>query len=411
MVPSPIVVLGAGLAGSSAVESLRREGYEGPITLVGMEAHLPYERPPLSKEVLREGRSLEQLITHDRDWYVEQKIETELNTRAIKIHPQDRLVELADGKMLKASGVLVATGSLPRRLPFPLHERIQYLRTYEDAVRIRNRLRPGNRMVVIGGGFIGAEVAAAACTCGVQVVMVELLDVPFSQVLGVRIGEIIADIHRQKGVDVRTGRHVTDIRITDRGVVVTTNKQENLEADFVVIGVGVIPNDEVARRSGIHRDDGIVVDAGCATSLPQVYAAGDVASLDHPLFGHHLRVEHYDSAIKQGRVAARNMLGQNAALTEPPWFWSDQYEFNLQYAGHAPHWEEVIVRGSPESRNFTAFFLKNGRLLACFGLNKGSDVRIALRLVGRNVSSIIPKLNDAAGDLRSLALGVLRQEG
>jgi 3-phenylpropionate/trans-cinnamate dioxygenase ferredoxin reductase subunit len=398
--PSRIVVVGGGHAASSAVNTLRAEGYEGEIALISDEPHLPYERPPLSKAVLTEDRSIDELLTYTPEWYRERSVETILGRTAKRIDTADRIVELDDRQTVSADAILIATGSRPRTLPFGDDEQIRYLRTYADALRLREEIGEGRSVVVVGAGFIGAEVAAAARARGAEVTMLEMLDIPFSRVLGDDIGSVIGSIHREKGVDIRTGAGVSAIGRSNGLLIVKTTSGDEIEADVVVVGVGVIPNDELAQVSGLAIHDGILVDAGCATSAPGIYAAGDVVRHDHPLFGL-IRVEHYDSAVKQGAVAARNMLGGGVVHADPPWFWSDQYEHNLQYAGHASTYDEVILRGASDSGEMVAFFLSRDRLVGCFGLNRGSDVRVALRLVGRDVAEIKQDLRDERTDLRA----------
>jgi 3-phenylpropionate/trans-cinnamate dioxygenase ferredoxin reductase component len=383
------------------VLTLRRDGYDGRIVLVGEESQLPYERPALSKEVLTKGLQIEDILTVSQDWYVANGVETATGVRASEVRPRDGAVVLADGRWLASSGVLLATGAIPRRLPFEENDRVRYLRNYEDARAIYEWLRPGSRVIVIGAGFIGAEVAASAFAGGADVVMLEMLDSPFSRVLGDEIGRTVAEIHRDKGVDLRTGERVVRIETSSEGVLVTTSGGAHIEANVVVVGVGILPNDAIAQVSGIRTSDGILVDAGCATSAEKVFAAGDVVRQTHPMFGS-IRVEHYDSAIKQGSVAARNLVGGNESHTDAPWFWSDQYEHNLQYAGYPTAHDRLLLRGSPEDQEFSAFFLDHGRLAGCFGLNRGGDVRIGLRMLGADLTGVVEQLGDESVSLRTV---------
>jgi 3-phenylpropionate/trans-cinnamate dioxygenase ferredoxin reductase subunit len=396
------VILGAGLCGGAAAQALREEGFDGRVILVGEEPHLPYERPPLSKEYLRGEQAREDLFVHPETWYAEQDIDARLGVRATSIDAEGHTVTLSDGEHLPFDSLLIATGGRPRRLGGEPSERVLYLRTIEDADRIRARLSSGTRLVVVGAGFIGAEVAASARTIGADVTMLEALEVPLPKVLGDDLGKVYATIHRDQGVDLRTGEGVDSVEERDGAVVVRTTKGDVVEGDAVVVGVGIEPNTELAEEAGLQLTNGIAVDEFCRTSREGVYAAGDVADHFHPVFGLRIRVEHFDNAIKHGGHAARNMLGKLEAFDDPHWFWSDQYEYNLQYGGFAHEWDEVEVRGSLEERDFVAFFLKDGVLLAALGVNRGRDVRRAMKLVSARARPDPAKLRDEDIDLRTL---------
>jgi 3-phenylpropionate/trans-cinnamate dioxygenase ferredoxin reductase subunit len=256
---------------------------------------------------------------------------------------------------------------------------------------------------VVGAGFIGAEVTASAKRLGLEVTCLEMRDVPLERALGAEMGRVYAEIHRENGVDLRTGEGVESIRETDGGVVVGTTRGAAVEGDAVVVGVGIEPNVELAEAAGAKIENGIVVDEFCRTTVEGVYAAGDVANHWHPVFRRHVRVEHFDNALKQGAAAARSMLGKQEPYDDPHWFWSDQYDHNLQYAGHAAEWDEIVVRGSIESRNFVAFYLKDGALLACLGVNRGKDVRRAMKLIRGRGKPDPSVLRDEDVDLRTLA--------
>lgn len=396
------VIIGASLTAAAAAFTLRREGFDGRVVLVGEEPHLPYERPPLSKEYLRGEVTVDRLLVYPAAWYADHDVEARLGTPAARIIPADRTVELGDGRRVQADAVLLATGGRPRRLPAMGSERPLYLRTVEDAQRIATHLSPGRRLVMVGAGFIGAEVAASVRQAGTDVTMLEMLDVPLEHLLGKAMGQVCADIHRDHGVDLRTGERVESITDTADGVVVRTSTGATVEASAVVMGVGMVPNVEVAEASGIVTGNGVIVDEFCRTSLDGVYAAGDVANHYHPLYDRRMRVEHYDNALSQGAVAARNMLGRPEAYADPHWFWSDQYEHNIQYAGSAEHWDDLVVRGSVDDRSFVAFYLRDRRVQAVLGVNRGRDVRSAKRLVA-TVDVDPAQLRDENTDLRALA--------
>lgn len=400
------VIVGGGVTAAAAVVALRREGFDDAITIVGEERHLPYERPPLSKEWLRSDSSAPALGLYPPAWYDEQRVQTLLDVRAVRIHRGDRTVELADGTHLTADAVLLATGGRPRRLPGVIGvagNRIQYLRTVEDADQIAAHLAPGARVVIVGTGFIGAEVAAAARGRGAQVTALEMLDVPLAPLLGWDMGAVCAQIHREQGVDLRCGERVESIVQFDDGVLVATSSGAEIAGDVVVVGVGMVPNVEIANVSGIATDNGVVVDEYCQTSQAGVYAAGDVANHFHPLFGRRMRVEHYDSALRHGAAAAVNMLGGQQAFADPHWFWSDQYDHDLQFTGSTAAWDETVIRGSVDGRAFTAFYLLDGQLRAAFGVNAGRDVRGARDLLAHRCSPQPGQLRDPGTDLRRLA--------
>lgn len=396
------VVVGANLCGGTVVHTLRQEGFDGRIVLVGEEPELPYERPPLSKEYLRGEQPLDRLFLQPPPWYEQNDVEVRLGIRATEVDRAARTVELSDGERLDYDALLLATGGRPRRLPGEPLERVFYLRAIGDADRIRSELVAGRRVVVVGAGFIGAEVAASARALGVEVTCLEMLDVPLERALGKEIGGIYAEIHREHGVDLRTGEGVESIEETDGGVLVRTTQGAEIEGDAVVVGVGIKPNVELGESAGLKIDNGIVVDEFCRTSVDGIYAAGDVANHFCPVFGRHLRVEHFDNAIKHGSAAAHSMMGGTEAYDDPHWFWSDQFEHNLQYAGYAAEWDEIVTRGSTEDRNFVAFYLKDGVVLAALGLNRGKDVRRAMKLIRERAKPDPKHLRDEDVDLRKL---------
>lgn len=396
------VVVGANLCGGTAVHTLRQEGFDGRVVLIGEEPDLPYERPPLSKEYLRGEQSVESLFVQPASWYDDTGVDRRLGIRAISVDAGSRTVELSDGERVAYESLLLATGGRPRKLPGEPLPRVLYLRTVRDADRIRSELEPGRHLVVVGAGFIGAEVAASARTLGLEVTCLELLDVPLERALGKEMGRLYADIHREHGIDLRTGEGVESIEQTNGGVLVRTTRGAAIEGDAVVVGVGIEPNFELGESAGAKIDNGIVVDEFCRTSVDGVFAAGDVANHRHPVFGRHVRVEHFDNAIKQGAAAARNMMGQAEPYDDPHWFWSDQYDHNLQYAGHADSWDELVVRGSTEDRNFVAFYMEQGVVLAALGLNRGKDVRRAMKLIRTRARPDPVRLRDEDADLRTL---------
>lgn len=396
-----VVAVGAGQAAAVAARTLRRRGFDGRVILVGEESHRPYQRPPLSKEYLREGDD-DDLFLLSEDWCAAKDVELLLGTRVVRLDVDAQAVELSDGTRLVADAVLLTTGGRPRRLPGVQGERILYLRTLDDAQRISEHLGPGQRVVVIGGGFIGSEVAASARARGSDVTVLEMLDVPLQRVLGVEMGAACAEIHRRNSVDLLLGETVESVVENGDVVVVRTGSGAVVEGDVVVVGIGIEPNVELAEQAGLKVDNGIVVDEYCRTSIEGVFAAGDVANHYHPLFGRQLRVEHFDNASKQGAAAANNIIGRATVFDDPHWFWSDQYDVNLQYVGHADRWDEIVVRGSVEDLDFTAFYLVDGLLRAAFAVDRGDDIYLAKEMISAAVRPERDQLADLDVELADL---------
>lgn len=399
-----VVIVGASTAGASAAATLRREGFDGAVTLVGAERHPPYERPVLSKEYLRGEQSLP--LLHPASFWDEQGVETRFGVAATRLDPHEKVVELADGERLGYDRVLVATGGHNRRPPIPGIDLagVHGLRDVADADAIRADTRAGGRAVVVGMGFIGCEVAASLAMLGMEVTAVEPQPAPLATVLGDEVGQAVADLHRTHGVDLRLGDAVDRFEgHRDRLRAVVTRQGHRLETDVAVVGLGIRPATGLLEDTGVAVDDGVLVDAHARTSVEGVYAAGDVARFHHPLLGRRIRVEHWTNAVKQGAAAARSMLGVGEEYAEVPWFWSDQYDTSIQYAGHAPDWHELVVRGDLDARRFTAFYLAGGRLQAAVGFNRPRDVRAATRLIAAGVHPTVAELRDETTDLRQLA--------
>jgi 3-phenylpropionate/trans-cinnamate dioxygenase ferredoxin reductase component len=375
------------------------------VVLVGDEAHLPYERPPLSKEYLRGEVAFERALVRTFDFYAEQDIETRLGVRAVRLDPAEKIVELADGERLLFDKALIATGARNRRPAIAGLdlEGVYDLRTVDDADRIRTQALPGRKAVVVGMGFIGSEVAASLRQLEVEVAVVAPGSAPLERVLGQEVGGVLAEIHRERGVELHSGDSVDAFEGSGRVERVVTAAGRRIECDFAVIGVGVEPAAELAVGTGVEVDDGIVVDEYCRTSVEGIYAAGDVANHYHPVFERRIRVEHWDNALKQGPAAARNMLGKDEPYEEIPWFWSDQYDTNLQYAGFHTSWDELVVRGSLEGRSFVAFYCTDGRVLAAVAVNRGKDLRRSIPLIKARRPLEPAKLRDPDIDLRTLA--------
>ncbi|MEU7301422.1 FAD-dependent oxidoreductase [Streptomyces sp. NPDC007206] len=370
-----ITVVGASLAGLSTVRALRAQGYDGEIVVVGEERHAPYDRPPLSKDFLKGDLDAEALALGDADEYDDLDVHWLLGERAVRLDPAARTVTLAGGRHVRTEAVVIATGATARTLPGTDGlAGVHTLRTLDDAQALRAELLSGlPRVVVIGAGFIGAEVASTAHRLGLHVTVVEALDVPLERQLGRTMGRVCASLHSDHGVGLLCGTgvagllgdgRVTGVRLTDGRV---------LPADIVVAGVGVRPATDWLAGSGVEVDDGVVCDAGCATTVPGVVAVGDVARCPHPFTGRHARIEHWSSATEQGATAARTLLSgvPAAAPATAPYFWSDQYQVRIQLAGHvAPGAEPEVVDGDLDSRCFTAVYRREDTPVAVLSLNQ-----------------------------------------
>jgi 3-phenylpropionate/trans-cinnamate dioxygenase ferredoxin reductase component len=398
------VIVGASLAGATAAITLREAGADGTVTLIGAENELPYERPPLSKAYLRGDVPFDKALVRPAAFYAEHSIETIFGMRATRIDPSTRIVELEDHRQVPFDALLIATGGRNRRVSIPgaALEGIYGLRTVQDADRIRKEMVAGRRVVVVGMGFIGSEVTASLRQKGLDVVVIDPSKTPLFRVLGEAVGQTIADLHRAHGVRTIFEDTVAAFEGTRRVTHVITRSGLRLECDFVIVGIGIEPAVELLEGSGIHLDNGVVVDEYCQTNVSGVYAAGDIANHYHPIFNRRIRVEHWQNAIKQGAAAARNILGRRVPYDEIHWFWSDQYDANLQYAGFHTTWEQLIVRGRLDSDSYLACYVNDGRIDAVVGLNRAKDVRRVMPLIKSRRAVDLEQLRDEAVDLRSL---------
>jgi 3-phenylpropionate/trans-cinnamate dioxygenase ferredoxin reductase subunit len=398
------VILGASLAGATAAITLREEEAEGDVILIGAEPQPPYERPPLSKAYLRGEVPFDKALVRPAAFYAEHGIQTMFGTRATRIDPSARVVELEDHRRVSFDALLIATGGRNRTVSIPGVDLdgIYSLRTVQDADRIRAEMIAGRRAVVVGMGFIGSEVAASLRQKGLEVVAIDPSKTPLFRVLGEGVGQTIAKLHRDHGVRMIFEDTVAAFEGTRRVGCVVTKAGLRLECDFAVVGIGIEPAVEALADSGIHVDNGVVVDEYCQTNVSGIYAAGDVANHYHPIFDRRIRVEHWQNAIKQGAAAARNMLGRRIAYDEIHWFWSDQYDANLQYAGFHTQWEQLIVRGRLDSDSYLACYVNAGRIDAAVGLNRGKEVRRVMPLIKARRPVNLERLRDESVDLRSL---------
>lgn len=403
MRPSRIVVIGGGASSAAAVAELRKQGFDGSLTLVSAENTVPYERPPLSKGFLL-GTS-GQVPVKDAAWYEQASVELILGSRATRLDLAARTVTLSGGAVLGYDQLLLATGVRPRVLPGLDGDGVCYLRTGEDSAALRDRMTAARHIAVLGGGFIGCEVAAAAIRLGKRATILEALPTLLHRALGPELGDVVAGIHRDEGVDVRTGQQVLGIRPRRGGVRISTAAGD-VDADVLVVGVGTVPNTELAEQAGLPAGHGIEVDECFATAAPGIYAIGDVAAQHLPGHGRRVRVEHHDTAIRHGRVAARNMLGQREPFADVHWFWSDQFDHTISSAGLIPGSDgpgELVIRGSLEQRSFSAFSLDGDRVRAVISLNRPRDVLDVRRLIARDHSATAAQLRDESLPLKRLA--------
>lgn len=397
------MVIGGGAGSAAAVAELRKQGFDGSLTLVSAENTVPYERPPLSKGFLL-GTS-GQVPVKDAAWYEQASVELILGSRATRLDLAARTVTLSGGAVLGYDQLLLATGVRPRVLPGLDGDGVCYLRTGEDAAALRDRMTAAGHVAVLGGGFIGCEVAAAAIRLGKRATILEALPTLLHRALGPELGDVVAGIHRDEGVDVRTGQQVLGIRPRRGGLRISTAAGD-VDADVLVVGVGTVPNTELAEQAGLPAGHGIEVDECFATAAPGIYAIGDVAAQHLPGHGRRVRVEHHDTAIRHGRVAARNMAGQREPFADVHWFWSDQYDHTISSAGLIPGSDgpgELVIRGSLEQRSFSAFSLDGDRVRAVISLNRPRDVLDARRLIARDHSATAAQLCDESLPLKRLA--------
>jgi 3-phenylpropionate/trans-cinnamate dioxygenase ferredoxin reductase component len=365
------VIVGASLAGAKAAETLRAEGFEGRVVLIGAEPDRPYERPPLSKDYLRGEAGRDKVYVHEAGFYAEHDIELRLGCRAVGLDLSRSELALDNDERLRYHRLLLTTGAEPRRLAVPGGDLdgVLYLRSVEDSDALRERLERGGRVVVVGAGWIGAEVAASARERGLDVTVLDPMNVPLERVLGAEVGAIYRDIHADHGTNLLMG---TGVEAFEGGAAVErvrTSDGRALDCDFVVVGVGVEPRTQLAAQAGLTLDNGIAVDSRLRTSAPSVFAAGDVANAHHPFYGERVRVEHWANALNQGPAAARSMLGGDDEYDRVPYFFSDQYDVGMEYSGYARKWDRVVFRGDPAGREFIAFWLLDDRVVAGMNVN------------------------------------------
>ena len=399
-----IVVVGGGQAACQLVDSLRREGFERDIVLVSEEPHLPYQRPPLSKQFLAGELDESRLFMRKADYYEKQRIETRLGLRAVRLDRDWQSVELADGSQISFTGLALTTGARARPLAVPGAglDGVFYLRNIADVRAIRERMGTARRVVIIGGGFIGLEVAAVARKLGKEVCVLEFQNRLMPRVTVPFLSDYYYSLHTRHGVDIRTGTAVDAIEKLDAGLCVRCADGANHLADLIVVGVGVIPNIELARDAGLACDDGIRVDEFARTDDPRIVAAGDCTSHPNVLLARRLRLESVHNAMEQAKSAAATLCGKRLAYAQIPWFWSDQFDAKLQMVGLSQEHDQYVLRGSAESGKFSIFYYRGGELIAVDSINSPKDHLQARKLLTARISPSPEQAADVEFDLKSL---------
>ncbi len=401
---SGIIIVGAGHAAGQAAASLRQEGYAGGIRIIGDEPHIPYQRPPLSKQYLAGEQGLDRVYLRPEKFYADKGIAVQSGVRVEAIDPTARRVLTSEGDALAYDALLLATGSHVRRLDLPGSELdgVHYLRTIADTDAIKADMAPGKTVIVVGGGYIGLEVAAVCVEAGLLVRVLEMEQRVLARVTTPGLSEFYQSLHESRGVEILTSTLVTGFSGDGRVCAVRCGEQV-FAADLVVVGIGITPNTELAAAAGIACDNGIVVDAHCRTSDPNIYAAGDCTNHPNPLLNRRLRLESVPNAMEQARVAAANLCGTKREYASVPWFWSDQYELKLQMVGFSTDGEVEVVRGDKERNQFAVFHLKDGLVMAADAVNSPKEFMLCRRLIGRQVAPA--KLADPKTDLKALLDG------
>jgi 3-phenylpropionate/trans-cinnamate dioxygenase ferredoxin reductase component len=399
------VIVGGGLAGAKAAEALREEGFGGRVVLIGEENVAPYERPPLSKDYLRGEFEREKVYVHPEGFYAEQDIELLRGRAAVRLDTSSHELALDDGERLRYDRLLLTTGAEPRRLSIPGAglDGVLYLRSVEDSDALRERMDRGGAVAVIGAGWIGAEVAASARQRGLAVTMIDPNSVPLERVMGAEVGTIYRDLHTERGVAMLMQTRIESFEGDGAVERVRTRDGRVVECDFVVVGVGVQPRTQLAADAGLRVDNGILADEHLRTSAPGVFVAGDVANAHHPFYGEPVRVEHWNNALHQGPVAALNMLDRAVPYDALPYFFSDQYDTGMEYAGLARTWDRVVFRGDPASREFIAFWLTEDRVVAGMNFNVWDITDTIQRLIRSRTAVDDAQLADPGVPLEKLA--------
>jgi len=398
------VIIGAGQAGGRAAETMRTQGFSGKVTIVGEEAYPPYERPALSKRVLTGEDEPDSTYVHKPTYYDEHQIELKLGVSAMTINRSAKSVSLSDGTSLDYTKLMIATGSQLRRLSLPGSDLagIHYLRGIDDSLMIRAKLSAGAKIVVVGGGYIGLEVAAAARKCNCQVTVIEMMNQLLNRAAAPEIGAIFEAIHRSHGTEILTNTPVTGFEGDGHVQRVLCGDFKPIDADLVIVGIGIVPNVELASAVNLATDNGIVVDEQGRTEDPDIYAAGDVTNHPNVILGRRIRLESWQNAQNQAITAAKAMCGVEETYAQVPWFWSDQYDINLQIVGMPKTWCEVVLRGDIDALTFTAFYIQDGCVVAANAINNSRDIPIARQMIQRKIKIDTVALADPETSLRKL---------
>ncbi len=401
-----IVILGGGQAGAQAVASLRQGGYDGRLALVGEETAPPYQRPPLSKAYLKGEMPEERLYFKPHAWYPDNDVDLQLGVRALRIDRAARRIELSDQGSLDYDALILATGSRPRPLPVSGAdlEGVQDLRALADVERLRPQMLAGRRIVIVGAGYIGLECAAVARQMGLEVTVLEMAPRVLQRVTGPEISRFYEQEHRAQGVDIRNGARLQSLEgEAGRVVAATLADGERIACDLVLVGIGILPNQEIAADAGIACKDGILVDRNARTNDPRIFAAGDCARRPLVHYGRHGRLESVHNAIEQAKLAAAAILGRPRPVEDAPWFWSDQYDLKLQTVGLSTGYDQTIVRGDPEARAFAVFYVRQGRLLAVDAVNSGPEFLGSKKLVALSAPLASADLQDTSVPMKEIA--------
>lgn len=403
------VIVGGGLAGAKAAEALRSQGFDGRLVLLGGEHHAPYERPPLSKDYLQGKTPREKVFAHSHHWYAEHDVDLRSGRFVTGLDRGTHGLYLADGSVISYDRLLLTTGASPRELRVPGADArgVHYLRTLDDSDALRATLATISRLVVIGAGWIGLEVTAAARLAGVEVTVVETAELPLLRVLGPEVAQVFADLHLGRGVDLRFNSSLAEI-LSENGTAtgVRLNDGTTIAADAVLVAVGAAPNVQLGEAAGLHVDNGIVVDAALRTNDPDIFAAGDVANAFHPFFERQIRVEHWANARHQPKAAAASMLGKDVSYDELPYFYTDQYDLGMEYVGYVEPdgYDRVVFRGDVAGREFIAFWLAGERVIAAMNVNVWDVVEPLKTLIRSRAAIPATRLADAGVALTDLAV-------
>lgn len=401
-----ILIIGAGQAAAQAVQSLRAEGFAGPIRIFGDEPYAPYQRPPLSKKFLAGEIGYDRVELKGHDFYAQSGVETHWGTRVTGIDRKNKRIFTAEGREYPYGKLILAMGSRVRELNVPGFDLkgVHYLRNIDDVKAIQEHFRDGTKMVVVGGGYIGLEVAAVAAKRGIDVTVLETADRVLARVVDPIVSQFYERVHREAGVKIETGVTVSGFEGTDRITAVTSGEGKEYPCDFVVVGIGIIPNTALAVEAGLEVENGIVVDEFCRTSDPDICAAGDCTSHPNAVYGRRLRLESVHNAIEQGKTAAATLAGKQKPYDQVPWFWSDQYDLKLQIVGLSAGYTEAVVRGDPEnSRSFAVFYLKDGVLVAVDAVNRAPEFMMAKVLTQKKAKLDPARIRDESIGVKEIA--------